>query len=116
MDGEGRKVFFIDTTELMVIDSLVSMADVVKADLLGGKPFKEGGEEGYRDFINWATFVDHVRETAATEGVYLTNDKDFMENGKLHPQLDKSARGRDCQAALQVAGSGGFLEEFLPKA
>lgn len=91
----------------------VDVRDVIQADLKSGQPFKKEGA-GYRDFINWVTFVDHVKTTRAGAGSFLTdNHRDFGGGGSLPSSLDAVAKARGCSADLETRCTRDFLKDHL---
>lgn len=97
-----------------ILPITVSLADIIEADLQGGKPFKEEGA-GYRDFINWVTFVDCVKAKGAPAASFLTNNSnDFILDGKLPRTLVDVATARGCVAELEALRADDFLKQRLP--
>lgn len=104
---------------VVVLPVTVAVDEVTAADLEGGHPFKKEGA-GYRDFINWVTFVDHVKASGAPAGSFLTNNhKDFgsgtAEGGGLPDSLLAVARGRGCTAVLEALRADDFIKQRVPK-
>jgi len=99
---------------VVILPVTVALADVISADLQGGKPFKKEGA-GYRDFANGATFVDHVKASGAAAGSFLTNNlKDFSDGNSVPSPLAAVAKARGCDADLETLTADEFLKQRLP--
>lgn len=59
-------------------------------------------ESGYKDFLIWRTVLHLARASSGQEVVLITNDKDFREGTKLHPDLAADADGLDISISRNV--------------
>lgn len=66
----------------------VGHKEIVARELSREAPFSQKGT-GYRDYLIWLTTLEMVREAHSGEEVILVtaNTRDFMRDGKLHPDL-----------------------------